>query len=192
MSDMISKVQFEKHVKKIKVPKGFTADMETEQRGWNNHPIPTLVYVLKGNGMEIRFDQTGSGHTLFTHEGKQLCFDRYGVEDSFYHLPFGDWDKERYNLNTIVKEQIKRVEEYLKYTKTALQVPGIPHTVSPEAKVKLIERLKKNGQISFQPSGFGTGYIVTKNMVRGSKLAPKAMATFFGFDKLFISTVEMD
>jgi hypothetical protein len=192
MSDMISKVKFNKHVKAIQIPEGFTATMETEQRGWNNHPIPTLVYVVTNGDIEIRFDQTGAGHTLFNEGGNQLSFDRLGVEDSFYHLPLWDGDSGEYDLNVILQEQLERVAEYFEYKKTAISVPGIPHTISPDRLAMFKARLKKSGQISFMPSGFGTGYVVTTRMVRGAKPASKALNEFFGVGQLFVSTMEMD
>lgn len=195
---MIANDKFEKRMKALRIPAGFQLVLEVEERGWKDHPEPTMVYVLKNNMMEIRFDQTGAGHTNFNFEEDEVgrrtwqTFDRRGVEDSFYHLPLWDGDKTKYNLNAIVKEQIRRVGEYFEYRKTAIPVPGIPHTISPDRLAMFKARLKTHGQISFHPSGFGTGYIITTKMNRGAKPAPKAMIEFFGVGELFISTIEMD
>ena len=194
MSDMISQKEFQKRMKKLKVPKGFQLDLEIESRGWKDHPIPTMVYVLKNDTVELRFDQTGSGHTIFKDGDGQRTFDQRGVEDSFYHLPLWNGDRTRYNLNTIVKEQLERVAEYFEYKKTAVSVPGLPHTVSPENKKKLTHRLSVHGTITLLPSGFGTGYVITTDRKRDSTVASAELAAFFGMKRgqVFISTIECD
>lgn len=199
MDRMISQLNFRKRMQKLIVPDDFTATMDVEDRGWKGNPMPILVYVVKGNNIEIRFDQNGSGHTLFDIQEGEFgqrtwrTFDLRGVEDSFYHLPLWDGDKTKYNINKILKDQIARVAKQLQYEKSATEVPGIPgHTVNKDQLKALKARLSKNGQISFRPGGFGTGYIITTTPVRGSKPAIKAMRKFFDFENLYVSTIEMD
>lgn len=193
MSDMISKAKFEKHMKQLtQIPEGFTVSQETEQRGWRDHPMPVLVYVVKSETIEIRFDQTGSGHTLFVNGDSKSTFDRLGVEDSFYHLPLWEGDPEPYDLNAILKEQVQRVAQYFEYKKTALTVPGIPFSIAPDSLAGYQQRLKTKGTISFMPSGFGTGYQISRAMRRGAKRASTAMEKFFGVAPLFISTFDAD
>ena len=196
MSDTISKAKFAKHVKSIVVPEGFTASTEVERWFGNAAYNPqTQVFVLKSDTIELRFDQTGGGHTLFTDgKGHKLCFDRRGVEDSFYHLPMWEGDDTVYDLNAIVAEQLERVAEYLKVADTFIQVPDLPFTVTPERLVELKKQLKTREQITFMPSGFGTGYIVSYGTKHrsGTKRATQATEKFFGVTPLYISTFDAD
>jgi hypothetical protein len=196
---MISNEEFHKRMKAVKVPEGFRMDLVIEERGWRNNPLSVRVYVITNDKVEVRFDQTGSGHTNWNmtenKHGQRTwsTFDRRGVEDSFYHLPLYDGDKTRYNVNKILTEQLRRVASSLIHEALAFPVPGIPgHTVSSEQLEKLQARLKKHGQISFHPSGFGTGYIITTKYVRGARTASVGTEKFFGVSPLFISTIEMD
>jgi hypothetical protein len=193
---MISVKEFQARMRKLKVPAGFQVDLEVDTSGWGED---TMAYIVRNSMMEIRFDQSGCGHTNFDLQeddyGRRTwrTFDRRGVEDSFYHLPLWDSDKTRYDVNKILQEQIKRVRHFLRRMETALPVPGIPgHTLSPNKLVTFKARLKKHGQVSFHPGGFGTGYIVTTHMTRGAKPAGKALVEFFGIGELFVSTIEMD
>lgn len=198
MYDMISKKKFEAHVKTLQVPEGFTASWEKEVHGWGKGAETVHVFVVKSDTIELRFDQTGCGHTNFDMRedqyGRQFwsTLDRRGVEDSFYHLPLYKGDKTKYNLNKILVEQLERVAECLAARTTAISVPGIPFTVQPERLVRLKQELSKGRSISFMPSGFGTGYNISPKPQHGAKRASAEMQKFFGVAPLFISTFDAD
>lgn len=193
MSDIISKAKFAKHIKSITVPQGFVASMEDDRWYGNPEYDPhTQVFVLKSDSIELRFDQSGCGHTLFTHKGSQLCFDRRGIEDSFYHLPMLDGDDVP-DVNAIVTEQIERVAEYLKIADDFIQVPDLPFTVTPKRLAELKTRLRNNNSITFRPSGFGIGYVLARHRTdRNDKRSTSKTEDFFGVGPLFISTFDAD
>lgn len=150
------------------------------------------VFTLKSDTVEIKFDQTGGGHTSFLHQDKWLCFDRRGIEDSFYHLPLWDGDDVP-DVNAIVAEQLERIENYKKEFETVLQVPGLPFTVTPKRLAELKKRLQSNNSITFTPSGFGIGYVLARRRTdRNDKRATAATSDFFGVPTLFISTFDTD
>lgn len=187
MSKMISKAKFTKHVKQIVVPQGFVASVEHD-----NYDDNSLVFILKSDTIELRFDQSGGGHTRFLRNDAWLCFDRRGIEDSFYHLPMWDGD-DMPDVNAIVAEQIERVAEYLKIADTFIQVPDLPFRVTPQRLAELKARLKNNNSITFTPSGFGTGYVLAPRKTdRYDKRATQATEKFFGVSPLFISTFDAD
>lgn len=194
----MSETKFAKRMKTIKVPKGFTAQLERKRLGYSTeeHEVFTLV---KPDDTKIEFWAGGVGSTEFVKEPNKggdswLTFDRRGVEASFYHEPFGDWDKEVYDLNKIVKEQLKRIKEQRKYYQDALQVPGIPFTVSPKELEVMKVKLRRGDFVNFMPGGFGTGYVISTSVrnLHGTKRATKEMETFFGVSSLFISPIECD
>jgi hypothetical protein len=193
MSDIMSKEQFIQKMKKLThIPEGFILTQEEETFGYSVNSEKWLVFVLKSDTIEMRFSQTGSGTTNFRKsDGAWLTFDRRGVEASFYHQPLWKGDKVK-SLNAIVKEQIQRVAERLKYYETALEVPTIPFTISPSRKEDLIKQLRTRGSISFMPSGFGTGYTITTRWVRDSRPANKKLEAFFGVGSLYVSTFDAD
>ena len=192
MSHKESKTQFVKRMKSIVVPPGFTAEFTTEDWGWYKAE-PMEVFVLtKPDDSELRFDQNGCGHTKFKRGTGWMSFDRTGVEDSFYHHAMWKEDKHNYDVNQIVAEQLERIAKRRVYYETAVGIPGIPFTVAPEAVESLKQRLKKVGQISFTPSGFGTGYVISKRRSSYAQPASQEMATFFGVSKLWVSTLDCD
>ncbi len=190
MSDMISKAKFAKHIKQVTVPQGFVASMEVEDL-WKN--CSQQVFVLKSDDIEIRFDQNGCGHTIYSYGGRKYTFDRRGIEDSFYHLPLWGGD-ESYDLNLIIAEQLDRVTKSLKIIAKSIDVPGVPFTTTPERLEHMKKQLKSGGQVSFTPQGFGTGYIISYGAKHHSdaKRAPKATEDFFGVSSLYISTFDAD
>lgn len=185
---MITNAKFAKHVKAITTPDGFTAEMIEETRF---KPV-MQVYVLKNDTIEIKFDQSGCGHTRFKVGEGWRTFDRLGVEDSFYHLPL--WaTHEIPPLNDIVAEQFERIAKSLAYHKTAVQIPDIPFTTSPEAVGKLKDELKTKGVIRFTPSGFGTGYeVLRKPRSYSCTRATAKLETFMGLSPLYVATFDAD
>src|SRR5262245_53616829 len=128
----LTKKQFAKHVKAITTPDGFTADMNVvSDKNWRGKRIELMTYILATPTIRIEFDQSGCGHTHYLYKGAWLCFDRIGVEDSFYHVPLYKQDKVP-PLDEIVAEQIARVAKRLEYYASAVKVPGVPFTVAPD------------------------------------------------------------
>jgi hypothetical protein len=189
----VTEAAFKKRMLKVKVPEGFTATFGTDE-------FKQVIFTLeKPDDTKITFDQSGCGHTQFKAETGWRSFDRRGVEDSFYHAKMYDGDDQSYDADEIVTEQLKRITESREYHKTAVAVPGLPGgswTVAPDAVEELKRRLKKSGHLSFTPSGFGTGYMVTKRPQRGlqygeTKATPELEA-FLGHAPLYVHTLDCD
>jgi hypothetical protein len=183
---------FRVHMSKLTVPQGFTGAFK-EEPGWGRDAPNRMTFVLENHqDVKIVFDDYGGGHTSFKTPRGWLSFDRRGVEDSFYHRPLFKGDKKR-DLNELVTEQLERVRDRQAYYAAAVPIPGIPFTVAPDGVEGLKERLKK-GSLTFTPSGFGTGYVVSKRPQRGqqSKRATSELETFLGSSPLFVSTFDAD
>ncbi len=186
---MISKANFKKHVKSITLPEGFTSKFETENL-WKDEKQE--VFVIKADKIEMRFEQSGCGHTNFLIGDTWCSFDRRGVEDSFYHLPMWD-DDDTPDLNEIITDQLERIKLAISNHAEAIEVPGIPFTVSPSRYAALKKSLKaKGGRADFMPSGFGSGYTITNRSVAGSKRASAETEKFFEISPLFISKFDAD
>lgn len=186
---MISQKALKEVVKGLQVPTGFTATMEKDDNQvWKQYS--QLVYVLKSkDNIEIRIEQNGSGHVNF--DG--LTFDRLGVEDSFYFLPMWEGDKDVYDLNSIIPEQLARIEKARASHKTAITVPGLPFSVQPKELERLKKQLRETGRIQFMPSGFGTGYVVSRNrQLHHSIRAGRQLEQFFGVGALYIEKFDCD
>jgi hypothetical protein len=191
----LTKEQFREHMAALTIPPGFTGVFEQQSFG---HQYNELVFVLSNNaGIEIRFDQSGCGHTRFKIDGRGwLTFDRLGVEDSFYHLPMWQGDTNKLSLNTIVEQQLARIEQNRLHELKAVTVPGIGFRVSPERADQLKIEIKERGHVTFMPSGFGTGYIVAKKPQQGcrfgEKRASQALETFLGHSPLYVCPMDCD
>lgn len=185
--------QFTKHVSIVKVPEGFTSEMTTVKSCWGPNEPTELVFVLKSDDVKIEFDQNGSGHTHFKTGDGWLCFDRRGIEDSFYHLPLYEKDTVK-DINEIVAKQLVKIGERREYHKTAVKIPDVGYTTSPEGVEKLKAQMKKVGNVSFHPSGFGTGYRVTKKTLQryGVRRAKPELETFFGVSPLWVESFDAD
>ena len=197
MKQMTEK-QFRKHVAQVKLPAGFTAEFKTESWGQGSSSFVSYV-ITKQDDTIITFTQHGSGHTEFkTDKGTWLSFDRTGVEDSFYHYDtFSIRGREKkYDLNVLVQEQLERIEKRREYYRSAVSIPGIPFTVAPAGVEDLKKRLAKQGRISFHPSGFGTGYVISKRKPPGyqygGKQASPELEKFLGCSPLYITTMDCD
>jgi hypothetical protein len=189
-----TKAQFQKRMKTIKVPDGFTAEFRTESWGFTPGKNTFLTYVLvKSEDTKITFDQSGSGHTEYKVGDSWRTFDRRGVEDSFYHVALWKGDNAAKDLNAIVAEQVKRIAERREYFKSAIPVPGLPFTVAPDGVEELKKRLQVMRSIHFTPSGFGIGYCVSKLKGGwGVKRATPELEKFLGHTPLWITTMDCD
>lgn len=187
----------EKFVKQITPPEGFTAAWVDDAFFMGgNHKTKNFVLTNEDAKIKFTFKPGGSGTTSFFVEGRGwLTFDRRGVEDSFYFLPFWEGDV-RPTVLEMITEHLARIEERRKYYLEAITIPQIGHTVSQEGLAKMKATFKKNGitaSQSFHPSGFGTGYIVSRQPSRyGSKRAIKALEDLIGVAPLYISTFDAD
>jgi hypothetical protein len=172
---------------KFPVPEGFT----TEWR--ENYDFSgTTVFVMKKDDIEFIFRSGGPGTCKFKIGDGWRTFDRRGVDDSFYWKPL--YKGHEVNLEETFEELFKRIAKSREFSLTAINVPEIGHSVSPERLTTLKGELNKKGSISFYPSGFGTGYNITKKTTRrfGVKRATKALEDFFGVAPLFIETFDCD
>lgn len=200
-----SKTAFEKRMKTITVPEGFTTSFGEDIWGFGEQTTVNPFFKLsKTNDVEFKFDLNGSGHTSFHTAKGVLTFDRRGVEDSFYHVPFSFTNKASKPLSgaaldTLVQEQLDKVAKRREYYALAIVIPGLPggHTVAPEG----VEGLKKqlanaNGHLTFTPAGFGTGYCVTKKPTRGLRYgetrAKPELEAFLGVSPLYVHTLDCD
>jgi hypothetical protein len=196
-----SNAAFKKRMSTITVPEGFTATFGEETWGWGANKITQLTFTLyKEDDTKIKFDQSGAGHTEFKSERGWGTYDRRGVEDSFHHIPY-DFEKNQTppDLNAIVAEQLARIVKSREYYKTAVAIPGLPggFTVKPEGVAGLKKQLAaKNGHLTFTPSGFGTGYCITKKPTRGCRYgeerAKPELEAFLGQSPLYVHTLDCD
>src|SRR5262245_57267386 len=184
----MNKPQFKKHVAAITIPDGWTAE-------WAEHPTfdkgkTYLTYTLVSPKIKLEFTQYGDGHTHYldpAHGNFWFNFDRTGVESSFYHAPMWTGDEPK-DLNALVSEQIERVAKQLAYRATAVKVPTLGYTVAPEGVAQLQLQIKQRGYVSFSPSGFGTGYLVSKRrQSRFDERAKPELEKFLGYQPLYVS-----
>ena len=183
----MNKPAFKKYMKQIAIPEGFTSNMITVKENGN---IPsTDIFIVKSDTVEIKFDQTGSGHTSFLHDGHWLCFDRRGVEDSFYWM---DWNDKPEDCNAILAEQLEKITKSIEYTKKSISIPGIPFSTTEEKLKKQKAELQHGKSLRFMPSGFGTSYVISKRKTYDSKPATKETEKFFGVGNLYIETFDAD
>lgn len=194
-------------VPSIPVPEGWFGEF-VDDSYWTNggHVNRENYQIVSPEGdIKIVFRMGGPGSTNFRIGEKWYTFDRRGVDDSFYWLPWGTRERKTpLDIAAIIREQIERVKDRRLFHERALDVPGIGFKIDPETKAKYIEALKApNGHITFTPSGFGTGYTVarfdhvTKN---GSgfagyqrwKRASAALDDFFSVGPLWIERIDCD
>lgn len=196
---MIATATFRKLMNSLRVPKGF--QKEFVNKGWLGKAEFLTFVLTKPNDTKIIFDQSGSGHTEFTKEGSGeawLSFDRVGVSDSFYWTEFSG--KVKKGLSSIIPEQLKRVAESREYYKTAIKLPGIPFTVSPERLEELKTIMSNpNGHRAFSPSGFGTGYILMRKprapRYLGDSSSPRAnpeLEALLGVEPIYVDKFDAD
>lgn len=186
---------FRSRMNTIRVPDGFRAKFAKSEWG----DFLTFV-LLKEDDTKLVFDHSayGSGHTSFSVGGGWRSFDRTGVEDSFHHVDYNGRKLDKYGLNALVNEQLKRIANRREYYKTAVTIPGLPggYTIAPEGVVDLKNRLQQFGHISFTPPGFGTGYCVTKKpqwgLQFGETRAKPELEAFLGHKPLFVHTLDCD
>lgn len=187
---MITATTFERIMSRLKVPNGFTLEKTTEPK-WGNTG-GWLVYILKSNTVELKFNQYGDGSTNFMIDGQKWhTFDAIGVSPSFSFIRYDG--KALGNINKIVAKELKRVEERLNYYKTALSVPGTAFTVQPDELAKMKAKLQNGESVSFMPSGFGAGFTFSSHRLsRWYKSASQAQCEFFKCYPLYVEQLDCD
>jgi hypothetical protein len=189
---------------KLKLPKMAGFVESTQKSSWSAYGV-TFEYtnrVLTHEEFKVKFifKTGGNGTTEYWYEpagktGFWASFDRTGVEDSFYWTGWGKDAKPHTPAEMIetFKDHIERIKKQREYAKTAISVPQIGFTISPDRKEKDIAQLKAGKYVQFIPSGFGTGYTITrKPMYSYSKRAAKPLEDFYGVSPLYISTMDCD
>jgi hypothetical protein len=181
------------YVKKLPAYDGFKGEWEEDRHFFAGENRVTKNYVLANDAKEVKFTfrPGGSGTTSFNTANGWRTFDRTGVEDSFYWKPL--WEKDvRPEVKVMIDEQMERIAKSRDFAKTAVRIPQIGFTVSPDLLARLKETFKRKGYHAFHPSGFGTGYTVSGKKLRFSNRASKEMEDFFGVAPLYIETFDAD
>jgi hypothetical protein len=187
--------ELERAAKKIPVPEDFVAVWEDDASWYSGANIPSKKFVLRSKKHEVDlvFRPGGSGTTKFKVNNNWLTFDRRGVEDSFYWKEFSG--KELRDFNAMILDQSRRVREAREFHQTALKVPDVGFSVSPDRLKALQKEIKTLGYVTFHPSGFGTGYRVVKkshNRFGGSRRASADLEKFLECAPLWIETFDCD
>lgn len=71
-------------------------------------------------------------------------------------------------------------------------VPGLPFMVTAEDKERITKTLKRGEPHRFMPSGFGTGYTLSRRGTSWSRPAGKELERFFGVHPLHVETFDAD
>jgi hypothetical protein len=186
-----------KFLEEIAVPEGFTKTFCEEDYSWGREKIlHPAVKLEKGTEIEIKIVITdpngswacGSGHTSFSTKLGRRTFDRRGVEDSFYV----DKDDTVEKVNEKVRRQIEKVAESVSRMARSQAIPVLGFTVTPEALEEIKAKLAKGKSHTFTPSGFGTGYVISKKRSRFARHCDPAINAFFGVGALYFETLDCD
>lgn len=191
----------QKVLDKIKLPKlqGFVETTEKNELGHTDRVLTNEEFKVK-----FIYQNQGIGTTKYWYEpqgkpGFWASFDRRGVDNSFYWIDHSytkgkpDVVKTIVEMIEIFKNQIDKVKKMREYGKSAIQIPQIGFSTSPAGKAEHIKRIQDTGYTQFTPSGFGTGYTLSRRKLYSySKPAGKELIDFFGLGPLWISTMDCD
>jgi len=183
----------------LRTPDGFART--DGQETWPGEPAWPCVSFVGHDGLttikvvildaDSRWNP-GSGHVDFQTSRGHFCFDRLGVEDSFYV----DAEDRVPDVDRKIEAQIIRVLETRARHLTSETVPWVGHVVTPKRKAEIAETLLHGGVHEFRPSGFGTGYrCTTSRRLVGpyAKVAPADFASFFGLTAtVYYDTLDCD
>lgn len=129
------------------------------------------------------------GSTLFrTERGNWRSFDRLGVCDSFS----SPYDAELPEPAAVIDEQIERVAQWRVEDADRVDVPTLGYRISPSTRTAYTLKLKAGMPVTFTPSGFGQGKILSKRRSRYADPAPAELARFFDVPALWIETFDHD
>lgn len=194
---------YKKFLEALTVPEGFSKEIYTYDRDWDrfNPKVPALK--ITGDGVEILVIMDGtkrppkkawaiaSGHTSFDTSKGRMSFDRTGVEDSFYV----DWDDTLEMVNEKISRQLEKVAASRERLTKAVTVPVLGYNLSPERFEQYKATLKAGKTVSMDPSGFGTGHLLSTKprLARyGVKKADPKINEFFGVGPLWIEEFDHD
>lgn len=195
--DRLSKDQAFEKLQSIKVPEGYTWRYQPSQ-GYSSE-----AWVLENIQIKLEFDLRGGGHTSFTPDGKRwLTFDRRGIEDSFYWLPFSiakNVKAAEPDLNAIVDEQRKKCVAAIADNHNVLDIPGTCFRAHKN-RVEEWKKLIKAGKVALMtPAGMGTALHVRSKAApprsRGYnpwRRAPAELEAFMGLGPLWVESVDWD
>jgi hypothetical protein len=136
-----------------KIPKldGFIGEWQEDENYWYaGENRLNQKYVLSNLKDEIKFtfNPGGDGTTSFKVKDGWRTFDRIGVESSFYWKHFNYKGAPKVYLNEVLNEQLERIAKSREYSKTAITIPQIGFSVSPDGLRRLKEAFKKKGWIA--------------------------------------------
>lgn len=203
----------EPFIKRMATPEGFT---RTDGKGhyihdgnyvWNDSEASkTYRYVtftkkeIPGIRITINYDtkpagdySMASGHVSFqdpTNGNAWFCFDRRGIEDSFY-IDKRDMDK----LDVIIKEQLQRIEGRLAMSKATgprIPVPGTEFAITQARKDEITASLRMHKLVALTPSGFGTGLTLTVRPQGPWSRRQPELEKFFGVSSIYGTTFDHD
>lgn len=131
------------------------------------------------------------GHTLFKDaEGGWRTFSRRGIEDSFY-------DDGGARAATLLGEQLERAAKGSQRSVDNLgkwiTIPGAPSRLHKDKLAEAQAKLRRGGQLTLAPSGFGTAMVISGKPMRGFgwKRNP-AVAEALGVPEAYTSTADWD
>ena len=160
-------------------------------------PTIVLVAMVRKLTLTVRadgYDTLADGHTHYKYDDKAwwACFDRTGIDDSFY-LSFQDGKVD--DVRTTLMKEIERVHSHLAAVKAAgpsEAVPGTQWSVTAARKAEIITKLKNGKCHHFTPYGMGQGLLISvRRNSRWDHSLPKA-AEFFGVPTLYGSSTDCD
>jgi len=191
-----------KLIKEIAPPPGFTKTItEIPKDNWQmgytvvelakdepNDRIKIKMDFYLDTKVKSSWDTVASGHTTFSSAQGDRSFDRLGVEDSFYV----NGDSTIQSVTEKINEQIERIKTSRQRLAQSESIPGLPFLVTPETKASITAKLSSGKSHSFMPSGFGTGYRISKRGGRWAKRCSSETEKFFGVSPLFYETMDCD
>lgn len=194
----LTAIQLKKFLDGIVVPEGFvktTKDIPAD-RWMVAHQVVELSKNEPGDKITIKMIvhsteyEIASGHTTFSSSKGERCFDRLGVEDSFY-IHRSDKIKD---ANVKILEQLEKIKTSRERLNLSESIPGIPFMVTPDTKAVITAKLLEGKSHTFMPSGFGTGYVLYSRGPRRShvKRCDPATESFFGIIPLYFGTMDCD
>lgn len=195
-------------LKKIKPPPGFKIrKMDPAKKGWGSVfgwvemenadksiEVTLLVNESKSDWDRKQGEFTITGEVYYTVPGKgRYSIGRRGVDSAF-------WGSEK-DLKKGMAEAIKRAEEGIKRVGKSTAIVferGGKFMLTPEALKRHRDELKTKGSTLFRPSGFGTGYNVSKRRKQQwsggpyTNPVPPEVEKMLGMKGLFFERLDFD
>jgi len=205
----------ERYVERIlaAAPEGWTAEFlpgvylygreSYAQRGEASDGTGTVVLKSEAEELHWRLDRVNlkhgcgladgavnaDGSTYYrTESGGWACFDRIGVDSSFYGGSAEDPAE-------TVREELERIEKAREVSKKMVSVPKFGWRVHQDALEELRAKIQRGGSHSFSPRGFGTGKRISARRPAGRygvTRLPAETAEFFGVPVLWSEDFDCD